>query len=343
MTPLRILVIAALLPGCSGDPSVADPTGDSTAAPSSSSGTPTSASTTSVATSETVGSTTRALDSGDSGTPDSSGGASSESSGGVVQGPDLRMPGPHDVDTSSDSFPTGGCTMGYDVFTPTDVVDAPSVVLAHGFQGNRGSMADWAAHYASWGLTVVTPDLCHATILDADHAQNGVDLVALADHLELATPIYAGYSAGGLAALLAVAQDPDARALLGLDTVDSGGLGAAVAASVAIPAHDITSEASMCNSTANGVPVFDAIADSEIVRVLEADHCDFQSPPDGFCSLCSAPNSRHTTESIQTAIRGLSTAALLWRAGLDDSGAQWWTPGSDYYDAMIEDGTLAQL
>jgi hypothetical protein len=110
-----------------------------------------------------------------------------------------------------------------------------------------------------------------------------------------------------------------------------------------VRSHDITAEPAMCNSTANGVPVFAAIDGSNVVRVREADHCDFQSPPDGFCSLCSAPNSRHTTESIQTAIRGLGTAALLWRAGLDDTGAQWWTVGGPYYDAMIEDGTLAQL
>jgi pimeloyl-ACP methyl ester carboxylesterase len=233
--------------------------------------------------------------------------------------------------------------MGYTITAPDDVADAPTVILAHGFQGNRASMADWAAHYASWGLVVVTPDLCHATIIDPDHAQNGVDLVALADHLELAAPIYAGYSAGGLSAVLAAAQDPDALALVGLDMVDSGGLGADVAASIAIPAHDVTAEPAMCNSTANGVPVFGAIPDGATLRIVEADHCDFQSPPDAFCGLCSAPNPGFTDEQIAASIRGLTTAALLWRSGLDESGAQWWTPGAPWFDMLVEAGAMNQL
>ena len=117
--------------------------------------------------------------------------------------------------------------------------------------------------------------------------------------------------------------------------VDSSGLGADVAAGITIPAHDITSEPSMCNSTANGVPVFAAITNSNTVRIVEADHCDFQSPADAFCGLCSAPNPDHTTESIQAAIRGLSTGALLWRAGVDPRVSRVMdikTPGSGEVD-----------
>lgn len=266
-----------------------------------------------------------------------------ESTGGPIEpGPDLRELGPHATSTTTGSASTS-CSMGYTITAPDDVADAPTVILAHGFQGNRASMADWAAHYASWGLVVVTPDLCHATIIDPDHAQNGVDLVALADHLELAAPIYAGYSAGGLSAVLAAAQDPDALALVGLDMVDSGGLGADVAASIAIPAHDVTAEPAMCNSTANGVPVFGAIPDGATLRIVEADHCDFQSPPDAFCGLCSAPNPGFTDEQIAASIRGLTTAALLWRSGLDESGAQWWTPGAPWFDMLVEAGAMNQL
>ncbi len=275
--------------------------------------------------------------------------ASTESTGAdtttgpVEPGPDLRELGPHPTSTSDDSFDADGCAMGYTITSPTDAPRAPTVILAHGFQGNRASMADWAAHYASWGLVVVTPDLCHSTILDPDHAQNGVDLVALADHLGLASPIYAGYSAGGLAAVLAAAQDPEALALVGLDMVDSGGLGAGVAASIAVPAHDVTAEPAMCNSTANGVPVFAEIPDATTMRVVEADHCDFQSPPDAFCGLCSAPNPTFTDEDIAASIRGLTTAALLWRSGVDESGAQWWTPGSPWFDMLVASGAAIQL
>jgi pimeloyl-ACP methyl ester carboxylesterase len=233
--------------------------------------------------------------------------------------------------------------MGYTITSPADIPDAPTVILAHGFQGNRGSMVDWATHYASWGLVVVTPDLCHATIIDADHAQNGADLVALAAHLELAAPIYAGYSAGGLAAVLAAAQDPNALALVGLDMVDSDGLGAAVAASIGVPAHDVTAEPAMCNSTANGVPVFAAIPEAQTLRIVEADHCDFQSPPDAFCGLCSAPNDAQDPADIAATIRGLTTAALLWRSGVDASGEEWWTPGNAWFDMLVGDGSVQDL
>ncbi|MBC8071051.1 MAG: hypothetical protein IAG13_22190 [Deltaproteobacteria bacterium] len=345
-TAILPLLVVVSLGCCESSPGAGD-SGETTGGSSSSSPgtTPSDSSASMPASTEgSVGSSGGADESSSAASVGSSDDGSSESTGSSSEpGPDLRMPGPHAVDTSSDDFSTGGCTMVYDLFAPADLADAPTVVLAHGFQGNRGSMADWAEHYASWGLRVVTPNLCHASILDADHAQNGLDLIALADHLGWSAPIYAGYSAGGLAALLAAAQDPEALALVALDAVDSGGLGAAPAAGVTVPSHDITAEPAMCNGTANGVPVFSAIGGSNVVRVREADHCDFQSPPDGLCSICSEPNSRHTTESIQSAIRGLSTAALLWHSGLDDTGAQWWTPGGPYYDAMIEDGTLVQL
>ena len=95
--------------------------------------------------------------------------ASSDGTTGLGEpGPDLREPGPHGVETEPGSVQVGGgCNMQYDVFSPTDVPDAPTVILAHGFQGNRGSMVGWAEHWASWGLRVVTPNLCHATIIDA--------------------------------------------------------------------------------------------------------------------------------------------------------------------------------
>lgn len=315
---------------------------------SGSSGSPSTSSGTTASDGSDAGSVTVADATGSSGGVGSSGaldGSSDDgsSTGAIAPGPDFREPGPFTVDTTPGSLSLPGCAMDYDVFTPTGVASPPTAVLAHGFQGNRGSMAGWAAHWASWGVRVVTPDLCHATIIDSDHAQNGDDVFALAQAVGDGPVLYAGYSAGGLAAVLAAAQDPAAVALLGFDMVDSGGLGAAAAAAVAAPAHDIVGEAAMCNSSANGVPVFGAVADATTVRIFEADHCDFQNPGDALCGLCTAPNSEHTPEQIRATILGLSTAAVLLRTGLDASGHNWWFPGGDEYDAMIAAGELAQL
>jgi pimeloyl-ACP methyl ester carboxylesterase len=259
-------------------------------------------------------------------------------------GPDLREPGPHAVRTMPGSAPVGGdCTMVYDIVSPVDEPDAPTVILAHGFQGDRRSMAGWAEHWASWGLRVVTPNLCHATVLDADHARNGADLALLAAHLDVGPVALAGYSAGGLAAVVAAAARPDTPMLLGLDMVDGKGLGATAAPSIHAPAHDIVAEAAGCNASANGVPVFAAIDGSSTVRIAEADHCDFQNPGDRFCGLCKVANVVHGPEVIQAAIYGLSTAALLWRLGVDDTGARWWTPGGAYYDELAGAGLITRL
>ncbi len=257
-------------------------------------------------------------------------------------GPDLRVMGPWAVQTQSGSaaLPTG-CTMNYDIRVPEGAPDAPAVILAHGFMGNRTSMAGWAEHWASWGVRVVTPDLCHATILDADHPQNGADLRALASDMSLGAVIYAGYSAGGLAAVLAAADDATALAVLGLDMVDSGGLGASAAASVAAPAFDIAGEPAMCNEGSNGPAVFLGTAQGHALRVTDADHCDFQSPADLLCGLtCAGGGGQFDDATIQSAVLGLSTAAVVWHAGLEPTGAQWWTPGAPYYAELTDAGIV---
>lgn len=310
-----------------------DSTGSSSAAPVDT-GTTAPADTTTLET--TNAETSTATTTGDS-TSDESTGVPTE------PGPDFRERGPFVVTTTPGQHMTGGCNQAYDVFTPDGAASPPTVILAHGFQGNRASMVGWADHWASWGVVVVTPNLCHATIVDADHAQNGEDLVALADHLGGGAIAFAGYSAGGLAAVLATAARPTTPVLLGLDMVDSDGLGAAVAASIGVPALDLTAETAMCNSSSNGVPVFGAMNDHAIMRLVEADHCDFQSPGDGFCGLCASPNDVVDPETVAATIRGMSTAALLWKLDLDATGAQWWTVGGPYFDALFTDGLVIAL
>lgn len=258
-------------------------------------------------------------------------------------GPDLREAGPYAVEFAGGNAILRGCNMPYDLRTPAGLPDAPVVILAHGFQGNRASMAGWAEHWASWGLRVVTPNLCHATIIDTDHAQNGADLIALAGELGVPSPIYAGYSAGGLAAVVATADDPQAIALLGLDMVDNANLGAGAAPSVTVPAFDIVGEPSQCNTTNNGLAVFGAMPQSRALRVTEADHCDFQNPADFLCGLtCTGSNDQFDDAAIQAAVLGLSTAVVLWHAGVEPTGAQWWTPGEHYYDLLAGLGILSE-
>jgi hypothetical protein len=64
--------------------------------------------------------------------------------------------------------------------------------------------------------------------------------------------LYAGFSAGGLAAYLAAGSDPRASAYLGLDAVDSGGLALARNADFRVPALFLMGEPSSCNAKNNG-------------------------------------------------------------------------------------------
>ncbi|MEM7158110.1 MAG: hypothetical protein AAF799_35035 [Myxococcota bacterium] len=282
-------------------------------------------------------------DGDDEGTDDGSTGEPGDDTGVSEEpGPDLREAGPFSVDVTTGNAPLStGCSMNYDLYAPAGEADAPVVVLAHGFMGNRASMAGWADHWASWGLTVVAPDLCHATILDADHPQNGDDLRALVTELDLGGVIYAGYSAGGLAAVLAAAQDDQTVALLGLDMVDNSGQGAAAAANIDVPAFAIAGEPSSCNESSNGPPIFLSTPQGLALRITEADHCDFQSPADFLCGLtCSGTNNQFDDASIQAAVRGLSTAVVTWHSGVEPTGTQWWTPGAPYYEELFDLGIV---
>jgi len=205
-------------------------------------------------------------------------------------GADTGTPGDTDQDTEepqdTDDSPitvtrstitvNTSCAMSAVLFEPSREGER-LVVLAHGFARTSANMEGWAEALAAEGLTVVTPDLCHATMWDTDHVQNGRDLADLAATLGHDEVVYAGHSAGGLAALLAADQDPSAVGWFGLDPVDSEGLGAAVRLSV--PATALVGEPSECNASASGADL-----DGEIKHISGADHCDFESPTDWMCT-----------------------------------------------------------
>ena len=211
---------------------------------------------------------------------------------------DPTQPGPYEVSTSSRSFTTS-CSMSATVFEPAGGSERV-VVLAHGFARSSANMAGWAEHWASHGVTVVTPELCHASMWDTDHVQNGEDLADLAASLGADEVFFAGHSAGGLAALLAVEQSALAVGWLGLDPVDSEGLGAA--ATPAVPATVVVGAASDCNASASGLDF-----PGEVSQLSGADHCDFESPTDWMCTTFCPDAGGDVHETILA----LSTEAVL--------------------------------
>jgi len=205
-------------------------------------------------------------------------------------------------------------------------------------------MVAWAEHLASWGFAVVTPDLCHSTILDADHPANGADMVLLAEALGIDAPVYAGYSAGGLAAVIAASQDPGTLGLLGLDMVDNSDSGLMAASSVSAPALALLGEPAQCNQDNNGLAVFSMIGGATRLRLIDSDHCDYQSPAGFLCDLtCSPSNSGNSDADIAAALVGLATGFAMHVSGVDDTGAQWLTVDGPWLSQLIADGLVEPL
>lgn len=275
--------------------------------------------------------------------------ASSDSGDDADTGPavatDYRLAGPYTVSTSEVSHTVdGGSVMTATVYEPEGGPTAPRVILAHGFARSPTQMVGWARHIASWGLPTVTPALLHASAWDADHAANGRDLSALNAAMGGGAVLYAGHSAGGLAAVLAGAEDDDAVAVVGLDLTDSDDLGVGAAASLDLPIYGIVGEPSDCNASGNGIDLYRAAPLGLALQVTEADHCDFEDETDWICtSFCAGENVRFSAASIQGTIAGLATAAVLDAAGLTDGLSPWWREGGVFYDALMSEDALSPL
>ncbi len=250
---------------------------------------------------------------------------------------DFRQRGPYGTQTLQQTVVTS-CSMAATAHVP-QAVDAPAVVvLSHGFARDRAKVADLADHMASWGLTVVRPDLCHAGPIGVDHEQNGVDLAALGAQLSEGRPVYyVGHSAGGLASLLAATQSPEAAGHLGLDTVDVGGLGLAAAPGLTLPTGALIGMAEPCNSGGNAVGVYAAVPDARVLRLPGADHCDFESPTDALCTTFCADGSGPEPQTPELII-ALATAWVAWRAGLAPGGEAWWD--AEGLDELVSGGSV---
>lgn len=259
---------------------------------------------------------------------------------------DYASEGPYEVETGTGSEEVDtDCALAWTRYAPVGVDSGGTVILAHGFSRAAENMSGHAEHLASWGLTVLTPDLCHSSFTDADHVQNGLDLVALATALGADAPLYAGHSAGGLAALVAAAEDDGAQGVLGLDPVnDFSGSGSGYGARVTAPVAGLFGESSACNSNNNGVEMYTAAPDATAMRVTEADHCDFENPTDSACTaFCAGTNEAFSDADIQSTVITMATAWLLWRSGLDAGGAAWWTPGEAKRDSLESGGAISEL
>ena len=78
-----------------------------------------------------------------------------------------------------------------------------------------------------------------------------------------------------------------------------------------------------------------------MLRVTEADHCDFESDTDVLCTaFCQGSNNQFDDDEIHSTILGLSTAALLDMSGQSQAGNAWWSAGGEYYAELNSRGII---
>jgi len=204
-------------------------------------------------------------------------------------GNSMAAPAPRTVETVLD-----GKRTRVDVFSPLGRSDS-AVILVHGFTRTRATMSGHGQMLAQAGLLAIAPDLPY--LVDSrDNARALADLVAQVREGRLAPAaeriVLVGFSAGGLAALLA-AGSPGVVGYIGLDPFDRpSGIGREFAARLAVPAVLLRAPPSACNAYSIAAPWAQALPRLELDRVFDgARHCDFESPSDWLCRLaCGAPD-----------------------------------------------------
>lgn len=230
----------------------------------------------------------------------------------------LAAPGPRAATVTEGSLiSVVGCTVTYEVHEPAVAAAETAVVWTHGFLRDLASMRGWAALAASHGLRSGVVSTCASTPFAGRHDRNAADLRAVAGAAfgPEVPVVYAGFSAGGLAALLAATDDPRAAGVLGLDAVDSGDL-AATAIDLAVPGRFLAGSPSSCNADGNLLPVVERLRDVRVARFAYATHGDFELPYDPQVdALCGAVTPQEAREALRAAIRGVALGWLLELAG----------------------------
>jgi pimeloyl-ACP methyl ester carboxylesterase len=239
-----------------------------------------------------------------------------------------------------ESFPSvRECEVGYRVYRPPQPTAGPTVLIAHGFMRDGEAMRGWAEAIAAAGLVAVTADLCASSVSGGRHADNATDLVALRKRLGARDVVYVGVSAGGLAALIAAAEDGDAtRGLLLLDPTNAGGQARSAAARVNVPVAALVARPQVCNAWRNIDGALQTLDDVTIVPLARTSHCDFEWPTDRFCRIACL-DTRRGHELAQRRIRRIGLAYLRAIAEDDVAALARWkgTLGAALADAPADE------
>ena len=216
--------------------------------------------------------------------------------------------------TDSVATSSTGCQYDYRVYEPVNPATATSVVIGHGFLRDQDNMVGLSRALANRGIRVATLDFCNMRFWNGAHQQNAKDMQDLARQISADDDvIYAGFSAGALAAVLAANED--SRAILTLDLVDQNDLGLDAITRLSTPLIGITGPPSSCNANNNGAALFNERSEpivSALTQLPNASHCEFEAPSDWVCELvCSDENSFQTAQLLREGIIQAAVNSIL--------------------------------
>lgn len=262
----------------------------------------------------------------------------------TIIGPDYRKQGKIPFESTEGKLTsTTGCEVAYTYYRPKAVSNDVLVVLGHGFMRSKDKMAYLAQHLVSWGLSVVNLEFCNSKLWAGNHDLNGADMVAVSQKIHQGKVIYLGFSAGGLAAMVAANLDKNTKALFGLDMVDNCELGKKIAPDLVVPFFGLIAASSACNASNNGLVLYALAPQSNVIKVEDSSHCHYEYPVDGKCLfVCGKGEKRFSREHIQQTIVGLTTAFLLWQTGLDTKGETWWFDNQLNYKTLNGAGYITK-
>ncbi len=138
----------------------------------------------------------------------------------------------------------------YDIFYQKSNRSLPVVIVVHGFSRSKDNMSGWGSFLANHGYFVVVPNLPFW----ANHSKNAEFISELinyiysnSDYTSIINNDLAlvGFSAGGLATLIATSENTRVKLWIGLDPVDVGNLGSQAAKNINCPTYIIAAPATI--------------------------------------------------------------------------------------------------
>jgi pimeloyl-ACP methyl ester carboxylesterase len=273
-----------------------------------------------------------------------SGGNGSGGNGGGTTAGDYRQPGSHSVTRKVSSFQGEVCTFETESFVPDQAETDQVVILAPGFAfgaglgSTREAMSPLAEHFASWGITTYTVALC-TNGPSIDHPRNGQAIAELGESVGANGAVYMGFSAGGLATMLAAAEAGNTRAYFALDAVDTDNLAAPALDALSVPRFALVGEGSSCNSTNNMLAAYQG-KDVRAVRVIGAQHFIFEGDVCAGikCLACDGGGA----EQVEV-VRAMSTAFLSHVLDLDAEALSWWDADGARFVELEKAGRVSTL